>query len=97
VGTDFDLRDANFARVVDLSTKLTRIVGRRVDVVELKDAEAEPAFLAQVLTDGRVLVDREDLWPGLRSREGRLRRRGDRREARRLDSALAGIDRLLAS
>jgi predicted nucleotidyltransferase len=92
-----DLRDANFARVVDLSTKLTRIVGRRVDVVELKDAEAEPAFLAQVLTDGRVLVDREDLWPGLRSREGRLRRRGDRREARRLDSALAGIDRLLAS
>jgi len=92
-----DLRDSSFERVVDLSTKLTRIVGRPVDVVELKDAEAEPSFLAQILGDGRVLVDREDLWTRLRCREAGLRRRGSRQDARRLHSALAGIDRLLAS
>ena len=92
-----DLRDASFERLVDLSTKLTRIVGRPVDVVELKDAETDPSFLAQIVGDGRVLVDREDLWSQLHSREAGLRRRGGRRDARRLHSALVGIDRLLAS
>jgi predicted nucleotidyltransferase len=92
-----DVRDASFERVVDLNTKLTRLVGRPIDIVELEDAEAEPAFLAQVVADGRVLVDREDLWPRLRSREAGLRRRGSQRDAQRLHTALAGIDRLLAS
>jgi predicted nucleotidyltransferase len=92
-----DLRDASFERIVDLSTKLTRLVGRSVEVVELKEAETEQSFLAQALADGRVLVDREDLWPSLHGREARLRHRGGRRDAQRLDRALAGIDRLLAS
>jgi predicted nucleotidyltransferase len=92
-----DLRDASFERVIDLSTKLTRLAARSVDVVELKDAEADHSFFAQALGDGRVLVDREALWPELRRREVELRRRGGRDDARRLQSALAGIDRLLAS
>jgi predicted nucleotidyltransferase len=89
------LRDASFERVVDLSTKLREIVGRAVDVTELHDAEGEPAFLAQVLADGRVLVDREDLWPALQRREAGLRRRGGHQQAERARRALAGIDRLL--
>jgi predicted nucleotidyltransferase len=92
-----DLRDPSFERVVDLVTKLTRLVGRPVEVVELKDAEAEPSFLAQALNDGRVLVDRDDLWPGLHGLKGSLRRRGSAHDARRVKRALAGIDRLLAS
>jgi uncharacterized protein len=92
-----DLRDASFQRVVDLSTKLREIIGRHVDVVELHDAESEPAFLAQVVGDGRVLVDREEMWPWLRRREAALRRRGSHLQARRLHTALAGIDRLLES
>lgn len=55
------------------------------------------SLLAQVVRDGRVLVDREELWPRLRRREAGLRRRGDEDDARRLDRALAGIDRLPAS
>jgi predicted nucleotidyltransferase len=92
-----DLRDASFERVVDLGTKLRELLGRHVDVVELHEAESEPAFLAQIVADGRVLVDREDLWLQLHGREVSLRRRGSRREVRRLHKALAGIDRLLAS
>lgn len=92
-----DLRDSNFERVIDLTTKLTRLVGRPVDLVELKDAELEPAFLAQAVTDGRVLVDRDGRWPALSRREAMLRRNGSHREAQRLDAALAGIDRLLAA
>ena len=91
------LRDARFERAVDLSTKLTRLVGRRVDVVELKDAEADASLLAEIVGDGRVLVDREQLWPRLHRREAGLRRRGGERDALRVDRALAGIDRLLAS
>lgn len=92
-----DLRDARLQRVLDLTTKLARLLGRDVDVVELADAEREPAFLAQLIAQGRVLVDREGIWSQLRDREAALRRRGDRQEAQRLRTALAGIDRLLAS
>jgi predicted nucleotidyltransferase len=92
-----DLRDGNFQRVLDLRTKLARLLGRHVDVVELADAEREPAFLAQLIADGRVLVDRESMWLRLRRREAGLLRRGGREEALRIRTALAGIDRLLES
>ena len=90
------LRDPDLERVVELATKLTAATGRRVDVVRLEDAESEPAFLADVIADGRVLVDREGLWPRLRSREPSLRRTGRVRHAERTGAALAGLDRVLA-
>jgi predicted nucleotidyltransferase len=92
-----DLRDVSFERLVDLRTKLKAILRRHVDVVELHDVQREPAFLAQVVSVGRVLVDRDSVWPRLRDREEMLSREGDREETRRLLTALSGIDRLLAS
>jgi predicted nucleotidyltransferase len=98
-GSDVDvlvaLRDPDLERVVELAIKLTAATGRRVDVVRLEDAESEPSFLADVIADGRVLVDREGLWPRLRSREPSLRRTGRVRQAQRTGAALAGLDRLL--
>jgi predicted nucleotidyltransferase len=90
------LRDPDLERIVELSTKLTAATGRRVDVVRLEDAESEPSFLADVIADGRVLVDREGRWPPLRGREPSLRRTGRQRQAERTGAALAGLDRLLA-
>jgi predicted nucleotidyltransferase len=100
-GSDVDvlvvLRDSRLERIVELSAKLTAATGRRVDVVRLDDARSEPSFLADVIADGRVLVDREKLWPRLRSREPSLRRAGGGRTgAQRTEAALAGIDRVLA-
>lgn len=92
-----DLRDPSLERVADLSAKLAGSAGRPVDLVRLEDVEAEPLFLADVLGEGRVLVDRGDVWAQLRQREARLRQRGRKREARRAERALAGIDRLLAA
>jgi len=92
-----DLRDPTLERVVDLSARLSAILGRPVEVVRLQDAEGEPAFLADAVAEGRVLVDREAMWSRLRRREPSLRRRGRRKESRRAEAALAGIDRLLAS
>ena len=99
-GSDVDvlvaLRHPDLERVLELSTKLTAAMGRSVDVVRLEDAEREPSFLADVITDGRVLVDREGLWPQLRKREPSLRQAGRVRQADRIGAALAGLDRLLA-
>jgi predicted nucleotidyltransferase len=91
------LHEPSLERVVDLSAKLTATVGRPVDVVRLQDAETEPSFFADVLTEGRVLVDREELWPRLQRRRTSLRNRAAREEGRRAQAALAGIDRLLAA
>jgi predicted nucleotidyltransferase len=92
-----DLRDPSLERIADLSVKLAQSTGRPVDVVRLGDAESDPAFLADLLRDGRVIVDRERAWPRLRAREPGLRRRGRKRERQRARAALEGIDRLLAS
>jgi predicted nucleotidyltransferase len=92
-----DLRDPSLERVIDLNTKLAAAIGRPVDLVRLEDAEREPAFLAAALSNGRVLIDREQLWPRLRGRETAIRRQGRERERKRTQAALAGIDRLIAN
>lgn len=75
-----DLRDSDFMREIDLALRLEEAVGRSVDVVDLKDAEDAPTFLAMALEDGRVLVDRGSVWRRLRVEEASLRRRGRRRD-----------------
>ncbi len=92
-----DLRDPSLEHVADLSAKLTAKLGRHVDVLRLSDAQAQPAFLADVLTEGRVLVDRAERWALLRRGQISLQRRAREDDSRRARAALAGIDRLLAS
>jgi hypothetical protein len=90
------LRDPQLERIVELSAKLTAATGRRVDLVRLADAESEPSFLADVVADGRVLVDRGGLWPRLSRREPSLGRPGRVRQAERTGAARAGLERVLA-
>jgi predicted nucleotidyltransferase len=92
-----DLRDGSLERVADLNTKLSAVTGRSADVVRLKDAEGEPSFLADLLAYGRVLVDRDGLWPRLHEHEAQLDRRGRQEDARRTRAALAGIDALIGA
>lgn len=91
------MRDSSVERIVDLGAKLSASVGRRVDIVRLEDAEGEPSLLADLVAEGRVLVDREGQWARLRQRELVLRQRGRVRDARSVETALAGIDRLAAA
>jgi predicted nucleotidyltransferase len=92
-----DLRDDSLARTLDLKAKLAGLVGRPVDLVALADAEKELSLLAQIVRDGRVLVDRDGAWGAFRAREGQLRRRGERVDARSARSALAAIDTMLSA
>jgi predicted nucleotidyltransferase len=100
-GSDIDLlvemRDSTPARRFDLNTKLEELLGRRVDVVDAGEAEANPRLLAAAAREGRVLVDRAHRWPKLRARGESLRRRASRQEERRKRDALAGIDRMLTA
>lgn len=91
-----EMRDPSLVRLADLAAKLEGTLHRRVDVVTLDEARENARLLADALTEGRVLVDREERWPQLRAETGTLQRRareGARRARRR---ALEGIDRMLA-
>jgi predicted nucleotidyltransferase len=90
------LRDSDLPHLIDLKTRLTDLLGRQVDLVGLDQAKQEPAFLAQALDEGRVLIDRDHHWPALRAQRGRLRQRSAKSDAQRILDALAGIDRVLA-
>ena len=99
-GSDIDLlvalrRDDSRART-EVSERLEDAVGRRVQLVGLGEAERSPLLLADVLRDGRVLVDREAEWQRLKRREPSIRRRA-REDDRRLEaeawSALEHLDR----
>lgn len=100
-GSDVDvlvaLRDTSLDRMVDLSSKLTKIVGRRVDLVRLQDAEVDPAFILNIVADGRVLVDRENRWARLRRPDSARGLQGQVQHALRTRAALSGIDRLLGA
>ena len=89
------LRDGSLHRVVDLEAKLTTVAGRHVEIVRLEDAELQPSFLADVIEDGRVLVDRHDIWANLRGRGSRLARQVGTQRSHETETALAGIDRFL--
>lgn len=73
-----DLRDPRIDRVIDLSARLEDLLARPVDLVRGSDAEREPGLLADAIAEGRVLVDRDGAWPGLRRRDNALRRRAER-------------------
>lgn len=91
-----EMRDPALERVADLSTRLEDLLGRRVDVLPIEEAEGSPTLLADAVAEGRVLVDREHRWAELGNRREALMRQAKRRDRRRTREALAGIDRFLA-
>jgi predicted nucleotidyltransferase len=75
------LNDPGVGRLAELAERLSRRIGRTMQLVRLPEAQTAPVLMADVIGDGRVLVDRDDLWPGLREtapRWQRLARRVER-------------------
>jgi hypothetical protein len=66
--------------------------GRPVQLVSLDDAP--PLLLADVLRDGRVLVDRDDDWPRLKASEARVRNQARAAERSLEREAWAALDAL---
>jgi predicted nucleotidyltransferase len=63
-----------------LRLRLRRAAGTPVDVVTLGQAEAQPSLLADVLREGRVLIDRDDLWGALQQRRNEILAAGARED-----------------
>lgn len=47
--------------------RLRRVLGKPVHVVSLEQAHTSPSLLADILREGRVLIDRDGLWHELTS------------------------------
>src|SRR6266480_401113 len=78
-----------------LAARLSARLGRPTQLVALEDADNAPLLLAEVLRDGRVLVDRNDTWPHLLDAKPAIERRAGR-ERRRIDTEFAAAFRSAA-
>lgn len=81
---------------IHLAGKLAEALNRDVDVIELRDARLNARLFADALREGRVVVDRADLWPKLSGEIEQAQRRARREVPRRARRALREIDRWLA-
>lgn len=66
------LRRDTAERRAELVDALEAAGGRRVQLVSLAQAEEAPLLLADVVREGRVLVDRDRDWPRLQRRRGKI-------------------------
>jgi predicted nucleotidyltransferase len=80
--------------IARLGLKLEEILGRRVQVVALRDAIAAPVLLAEAIRDGRVVIDRDERWVKLRRRERILRRQAREHDRHGQDNAWRVFDDL---
>jgi predicted nucleotidyltransferase len=59
------LRDSGVGRLAELAERLSRRIGREMQLVRLAEAQTSPVLMLDVVDHGRVLIDRDDLWSGL--------------------------------
>lgn len=66
-----------------LASRLSERLGLQVQLVSLGDAQQRaPLLLAEALREGRVLVDRKNLWPHLRQQRPKIERAAARERDR---------------
>ena len=79
-------------RLAELEERLSSAAGRKVQVVSARNAQSSPGLLADALGDGRVLADRDGLWPRLKRQERSIRRAAERRDQELLERALRRLE-----
>jgi len=77
---------------LSLASRLRRLVGRPIHVATLTQARARSSLLADVLEEGRVLIDRDDLWASLTDERDNVLRRAAREEATSEARANAAVE-----
>jgi len=77
-----------------LALRLSDRIGRRVQLVSLEDGEKSSLLLADVLRDGRIVIDRDGDWSRLRRRESAITRDARRRSDELERAAWATLESL---
>jgi predicted nucleotidyltransferase len=78
--------------VVRLQRRLGGQVGKPIHLVLREDVRQVPVLLADILQEGRVIVDRGDRWPRLLRSRPRILREAKEEEAAIRAAAWRGID-----
>lgn len=77
------------------AARLRRIAARRIDIAHLdRVEEVSPLLLDRVLDEGRVLLDRDEQWKGLRDRRRAIRARAGRAHRRQMVAAARAVAEL---
>jgi uncharacterized protein len=90
------LRERVPGRLVELEVDLGEISDREVHLTDFEATSRNELLLATAVEDGRILVDRENRWPSLRSELDSLRERADRALEDGRRQALSAVDAFLA-
>lgn len=61
-----------------LAMKLEEGLGRAVDVADMRQVRSDPLSLLQVLDEGRVIVDRDEIWWELQEQRPAIHKRATR-------------------
>jgi predicted nucleotidyltransferase len=77
--------------LVGLKARLRRVLHRPVHVVSLEQAQDSPSLLADVLQEGRPLIDRDGLWNDLSARADDILARAAREDSGLAASALDAV------
>ena len=85
------LRRGDVRALAGLRRRLQKALGRRVHLVLLEDAKEAPALLADVLEEGRVVIDREKLWPSLVADRRSVEERAEQADAELMRKAARAI------
>ncbi|HEX3391062.1 MAG TPA: nucleotidyltransferase domain-containing protein [Solirubrobacteraceae bacterium] len=94
-GSDLDLlvglRRPSPGALEALRARLSRRLPIEAQLVPLEAAREHPRLLAEVLRDGRPLVDRERAWPRLRAGASQTQARADQLEGESREAARAAL------
>jgi predicted nucleotidyltransferase len=94
-GSDIDLlvslHGDDFGYFAALRRRLAESLGRPVHVVLLEDAQKAPALLADALSEGRAVIDRDGLWQRLLARGDDIRELAARDDARLAAEAASAV------
>jgi predicted nucleotidyltransferase len=73
-----------------LGMKLSEKLGHEIDVADMKQVRNDPLSLLQVLDEGRVIVDRDEVWQEMRNTRPAVRKRAARAFRRQQQRVAAG-------
>jgi predicted nucleotidyltransferase len=96
-----ELKQDNLFAAAGLRRRLEQATGREIGLARLPRARSQaPLLLAEVLSEGRVLVDRGNRWPELQAERDTIERRAQtayREEMRATRAALERIEQRVGS